>query len=326
MNNPLELIPDRQRDSALTTIESSRAVQEVQAAMVIAKKFPRDEKVALDRILNACTRPKLANAAVYQYARGGTDISGPSIRLAEAIVQNWGNFQAGIRELEQADGESTVEAFAWDLETNFRETKTFQVKHERHTKNGVKELTDPRDIYELVANQGARRLRSCILAAIPADIVESALEQCEETMKATADTSPEAQAKMLAAFEKFGVSKEQIEARIQRRMDSITAAQVVALKKVHASLKDGMSKPEEWFSVNPAPPTPNITAAKKEKPAKVKQSAVEAFWARVDAEEMHKGDVVHWLKNNGHTTEEGVLTEDNAAAINFSDLQADLAA
>ncbi len=239
--------------------------------MVIAKRFPRDEKSALDRILNACTRPGLANAAVYQYARGGTDISGPSIRLAETIAQNWGNLQFGIRELEQSNGESTVETFAWDLETNTRQTKTFQVPHERHTKNGIKPLTDPRDIYELVANNGARRLRACILGVIPGDVIESALNQCETTMAADADTSPEAQKKIVDAFAKYGVTKEQIEARIQRRLDSITPAQVVALRKIMASLKDGMSNPTEWFpavvkeAVVPTsgPPPPTKTTAKK---------------------------------------------------------------
>ena len=50
------------------------------------------------------------NFAAISYARGGTEITGSSIRLAEAIVQNWQNVQFGIRELEQWFGESTIEA------------------------------------------------------------------------------------------------------------------------------------------------------------------------------------------------------------------------
>lgn len=128
--------------NAIADASTAREVQEVQAMMTIAKRFPRDEKAALDRIINACTRKGLADSACYQYSRGGTDITGPSIRLAEAIAQNWGNLQFGVRELEQRNGESTVEAFAWDLETNTRQVKTFQVKHERHTRMGAKALTD----------------------------------------------------------------------------------------------------------------------------------------------------------------------------------------
>ncbi|MDT1904179.1 hypothetical protein FPK34_26285, partial [Acinetobacter baumannii] len=77
--------------------------------------------------------------------------------------------------LSSENGESTVEAFAWDVETNTRQTKVFQVPHIRYTRNGSKKLTDPRDIYELVANNGARRLRACILGVIPGDVIDDAV-------------------------------------------------------------------------------------------------------------------------------------------------------
>jgi len=245
-----QAIAARQGD-ALVAVEQSRAIAETQAAMVIAKKFPRDPIVATDRILNACSRPTLADQALYAYSRGGSDITGPSIRLAEMLAQNWGNLAFGIRELEQRAGTSTVEAFAWDIETNVRQTKTFQVQHVRDTKKGSYALTDGRDIYETVANQGARRLRACILGVIPGDVVEAAVNQCEVTMKAKADTSPEAMKKMEVAFEAYGVTREQIEARIQRRIEAIQPAQVASLKKIYASLRDGMSVPADWFEVAP---------------------------------------------------------------------------
>lgn len=240
-------IATREGSNALGDASQQRAVAEVQSAITVAKRFPRNQQQAMDNILNACTRPTLANGALYSYARGGQEITGPSIRLAEAMAQAWGNIDFGIRELEQKDGSSTVEAYCWDMETNTRQVKVFQVAHARHTKAGTKKLTDPRDIYEMVANQGARRLRACILGVIPGDVTETAVKQCEQTMKASADTSPEAQQKLVEAFKAFGVSKEQIEKRIQCRLDAIRPAQVVQLKKIYASLRDGMSKPDEWF-------------------------------------------------------------------------------
>lgn len=239
--------------TSLVEVESQRAIQEVQAALVIAKKFPRDQIEAMDRILNACSRPTLAEGALYEYARGGSTITGPSIRLAEAIAQEWGNMQFGIRELSQANGESTVEAFAWDVERNTRQVKVFQVPHIRYTKNGSKALTDPRDVYELVANQGARRLRACILGVIPGDVIEAATRQCDVTLKSNCDVGPEAQRKMIDAFAPFGVTKEAIEKRIQRRLDTITPALMVQLKKIYASLRDGMGHPSDWFEVPQQP-------------------------------------------------------------------------
>lgn len=238
--------------NSTTTAESQRAVAEVQSAMMIAKMNPRDPITATDRILNACTRATLADAAVYTYAKGGSNVSGPSIRLAEAMAQCWGNIQFGIRQLDQRNGESTVQAFAWDIETNTKREMTFQVSHTRHTKRGSYKLEDPRDIYETIANQGARRLRACILAIIPGDVTEAAVKQCEVTMHSKADITPEAMKKMTEAFEAFGVSKEQIEKRIQRRVDAIQPAQVVSLKKIYASLRDGMSAVSDWFEQDEA--------------------------------------------------------------------------
>jgi hypothetical protein len=248
IENPLEgAVATRPNGGAMAHTDQQRAIAEVQAAMVIARSNPRDERTAIDRILNACQRQRLAEQAVYSYSRGGSEISGPSIRLAEALAQNWGNIQFGIREIEQRNGESTVQAFAWDVETNVRREMTFSVPHTRHTKKGSYRLEDPRDIYETVANNGARRLRACILAVIPVVVVDMAVEQCEVTMRARADVSGEAIQKMVQAFQAYGVVQQQIETRIQRRLDSIQPAQVVALKKIYASLRDGMSVAADWF-------------------------------------------------------------------------------
>ncbi|MFA4826589.1 MAG: hypothetical protein WC593_15680 [Methanoregula sp.] len=252
--------------TVLAEATAQREVAEVQAAMIIAKRFPRNQAKAVDRIMVSCQRPTLAESALYSYARGGTDITGPSIRLAEAIAQQWGNLQIGIRELEQRPGESTMEAYAWDLETNTRQSKVFQVRHIRYTRNkGITNLTDPRDIYEAVANQGSRRLRACILGIIPGDIVEAAVHQCEDTLKAKADISPQAVQKMVDVFNTYNITKEMIEARIQRKLEAITAAQVIALRKIFNSLKDGMSKPGDWFET---PPHPEPEKTKKAKTTK----------------------------------------------------------
>lgn len=254
--NPFGEIKKAEINHVMET-ETQRAIQEVQAAMVIARKFPRDELQATDKILRACTRKTLAESALYSYNRGGAEVSGASIRLAEVFAQNWGHFQYGTRELSQQSGISIIEAFAWDVENNVRVTKTFQVSHTRYSKkNGNTMLTDPRDVYERTANDGARRVRACILAVIPSDVVEVAIQQCEATLKDNADTSPEAIKKLCTAFETLNISSDMLQKRIGNRLDAIRPAQVVQLRKIYSSLKDGMSKVSDWFEVL----TPNNTA------------------------------------------------------------------
>lgn len=246
-------------DSAGSRQNQSRELAETQTKYLMAERFPRDEVAAMDRILNAFSRRTLAEKAQYQFARGGSDIAGPSIRAAEAIAQQWGNMDSGWRELQRgvdATGVpfSEVEAFCVDLQSRNSKRLQFIVRHWRDTKKGGYKLTDERDIYELCANQAQRRLRACILASVPGDVTEAAMQQAEVTLKANADTSAEAMAKMLEAFSAFGVTKEHIEKRIQRRLDAIQPGQVVSLKRIYASLRDDMSTPAEWFDIEPEQP------------------------------------------------------------------------
>jgi hypothetical protein len=229
--------------------DQQRAIAEIQAALTVAAARPRDEKACVERIEVSCQRVGLAEKSEYSYSRGGQEITGPTIDLLTVIANCWGNIQFGFRELSQRNGESEVEAFAWDLETNAQRKVTFTIPHKRHTRSGSTNLTDPRDIYELVANNAQRRVRACLEAIIPPDVVEDAVNQCRATLKESAEVTPDSVAKLVAAFEKLGVSKAQIEARLQRRIDTMQPAQLVSMRRIYKSISDGMSTSADWFTV-----------------------------------------------------------------------------
>lgn len=235
--------------NTLAQSNASREIEEVKGQIFMAKQFPRNIFQAEQRILDNCKRLSLAEGAVYSYPRGGSKVEGPSIRLAEVLAQNWGNLSFGIKELEQKNGESVALAYAWDLETNVREEKVFTVPHTRHSKKGITKLTDPRDIYETVANNGARRLRACILGIIPGDIVDKAVEQCNQTMSGSSEAPLKDRiSQMLTGFkENYGVTQAQIEARAGYNIGAFTPFDLNNFKKIFNSLKNGMSKPEDWF-------------------------------------------------------------------------------
>jgi len=255
---------------------NGRYNQEIQGMIFMAKQYPRNQFTAYQRIKQACERKSLAMIASYEYPRGGKKVTGPSIRLAEVVAQNWGNMTYGVCELEQKTGESTCMAYAWDLETNVRAEKIFTVKHEIKANKTIKKLDDPRDIYELVANMGARRERACILAVIPKDVVDAAVEECDKTLIGK-NTEPiiDRLKKMFDKFKGFGVTREMIEKKIGVNIDSFTEKDVLSLLKVYNSLKDGMSKREDFFEAD-KPPTPetNIDAEfKAEQERKAKEEA-----------------------------------------------------
>lgn len=256
MTNQLEQQFQMQQSNAGTGVMAStmasREMEEVKGQIFLAKQFPRNIFDSQKRILDQCKRESLAKTAIYSYPRGGQNVSGPSIRLAEVIAQNYGNITAGVRELEQRDGESVAQAYAWDMETNTRVEKTFTVPHIRYTRNGTKKLEDPRDIYELVANNGARRLRACILSVIPGDIVEEAVEQCQKTLSGNSDKPlKDRLAQTFNLFkEKFKVTQDAIEDRFGYTADKFTEVDLTELGGIYHSLNDGITNLDDWFNQN----------------------------------------------------------------------------
>jgi hypothetical protein len=248
--NSLQQFESRVPQTNLTgNIESNRAIAEVQGQILMAKQFPRDQIQARFNILEACKRRRLAETALYSYPRGGTQIEGPSIRLAEMMAQNWGNIDYGVIELEQKSKESIVMAYARDIQTNTRQQVIFTVPHSRYSrKRGNTILSDPRDIYEMIANQGARRLRKCILGIIPGDIVEEAVDACNRTLLGNNDEPIiDRVKKMVGTFAGVGVTQAMIEKRLGHKMEVTLPIEIVRLGKIYKSLSDGMSKIEDWF-------------------------------------------------------------------------------
>ncbi|MGI8351710.1 hypothetical protein NiCM35_18305 [Niallia circulans] len=273
----------QQQPGVLAQSSSSREMEEVKGQIFMAKQFPRNVFDAEKRILDNCKRPALAEQAVYSYPRGGNKIEGPSIRLAEVLAQNWGNLSFGVKELEQRNGESVAMAYAWDLETNVRQEKIFTVPHSRKAGGQIKKLDDPRDIYELVANQGARRVRACVLSIIPGDIVDKAVEECNRTLTGQ-NKSPlkDRVGNALKAFkDNHRVTQQMIEARFGYNVDSFSERDYLDLIKIFNSLKDGMSKVDDWFSKGQ-----EIKKAEKEKSSTLAESFKEEKGAdKVDGKE-----------------------------------------
>jgi len=241
--------PAAKEETGLMASTEARAVAEVQAAYVIAKKFPRNQHESYQNIMEACKRPFLAEHAMYTYPKGGTSVSGPSIRLAEVLAQCWGNLDCGVRELSQSNGVSVAEAYCIDLQTNMRNVKIFHVPHVRDTKKGRQKLTDARDIYEMVANQGSRRLRACILAVLPIDVQEAAVAQVKKTLEHGELPIADRIRLMIAKFDEVGVKVEHLEKRLGHNLSATIPAEIVTLQGIYKSIKDGFAGREDFFDI-----------------------------------------------------------------------------
>lgn len=229
-------------------IEASRAIAEAQGKLVIAKRFPRDEVKAYAKAMEACQRITMAEKAFYSFPRGGQAVEGPTIRFAEELARCWGNIDYGIKELSQDDGKSEMQAYAWDLETNAQSVQNFTNPHQREQGKKMVTLTSQRDIYENNANMATRRLRSRILAILPSWFVEDAISECKKTLAGKNDAPlVDRVKKMVVQFAKLGVTQEQIESRLKRKIDTMNADDFVEYIGIYNAIKQGESKISEWF-------------------------------------------------------------------------------
>lgn len=304
--NPFARQADQSMNIGTVTIESERAIAEVQAKLVIALRNPRKPARAYDQVIATCQRYEFAEEATYSYKRGSETIGGPSIRLAEEIARAWGNIEFGTRELSRKDGVSEMEAYCWDLQTNTQSSQKFTVKHVRDTKSGQYPVKGERDIYEVTANMAGRRLRARILAIVPPDLVSAALEECARTL-AKGDGNPLSDriAKAVTAFSKLGVNKFLLEARLKHPVDAITAEELSELIRIHNSIRDGQSAASEWFEgmETQGKPTQERKVVTDAIPKNVSQTPQERLCEAVKEVDIKITEIVPWLIKRKYITE-----------------------
>ena len=229
-------------------IEAHRAITEAQGKLLLAKQFPRNYLQAYAKALEACKRKGFAEKAVFSYPRGRETVSGVTIRFAEEMARCYGNMDYGIKELSHEEGKSEMQAYAWDLETNTVSSQNFTVEHIRETRQGNSRLTSQRDIYEKTANDGARRLRSRILAILPPDLVEDCIAECKKTLAGSNDMPLSDRIKQLVVyFGKKGVTQEMIEKRLGHKIEAMTPDEVADYIGIYNGINQKETTVSDWF-------------------------------------------------------------------------------
>src|SRR5581483_3847489 len=265
-----------------TAVEQTRDIAEVQAAIIVARQFPRNVPQAIADMRDSCRRKELADRAFFRYPQGGQIVSGPSVHLARELARVWGNFQYGAVELRRDDeyGQSEMLAFAWDVQTNTRNSSVVAESHKKNT--GGRDLTDLRQIYENNANVISRRVREAILASLPTWFVEEAKDICAKTI-AEGGGVPLAQriANAIEVFGNLGITIPQLEVKIGAATEKWTDHDVANLRVIRQSLLRGEVTKDEEFppprvtadEITGTPPAAPATPAAEMAPAAAEQDA-----------------------------------------------------
>jgi hypothetical protein len=256
--------------SQATAVEQARAVAEVAAAVRVAQDCPRDEARAVARMRQVCSQQALADRAFYSVPRAGGRVEGSSVHLARSLASCWGNVDYGIRELKRDDvgGESEMQAWAWDQETNVRSSRSFVVPHARmvgSAKRGDKRRERLDDLGDIANNNNsvaARAVRETIFTILPVWFTSEAEALCAATLRGQGGDKPLAQqvADMIANYEKLGVTRGQLEAYTALPSNEWTAQTLGALRVLGGELSRGEKRVEDEFGSNEKTAAKGVTA------------------------------------------------------------------
>lgn len=233
------------------TAEIAKAIQEVQAQVVSAKKFPRNIGLVYDEIINACKIKSLASVAEYLLPIGGRSITGPSVRIAEVVLQFYGNCEMSTKIIEDHDNHGIYESAFIDYEKNIKKSIKYKITYTRYSrKGGHKKLEDHSDIKRAINRIAALHERDCLFKCVPKYIIDDALTQCRKTLQSSGETLPEIIKSMTQKFNSLitgKVTREDLEKRLKHPVEEMSLEEITEYGKIYNSLCEGASKKRDWF-------------------------------------------------------------------------------
>lgn len=248
---------------SITTTESTElaissaqeiARAEIESSIIIARKFPRDQSQAFANLMLSCKRPSFADGVEYSFPRGGSQITGPSVKVAREAARVWGNIRHGLQIVREDEDNRQIRGFAWDLETNTKVEAEMEFKKLIFRRKDGWVKPDERDLRELTNKHGAILVRNCLLQVLPPDLIEDACHESRATMQNRDAEDPEgARKRLIMAFGSLNINPKMLSKYLGHPVDELQPDGVEELRGIYASIKDGNSKWADYVKSNGEP-------------------------------------------------------------------------
>jgi hypothetical protein len=222
---------------------SSRADVDIQ--IVTAKKYPRDPATAGRNMVKMATIDEtVAAQCFYSLPRGGKEIRGPSVRLAEIALSSWGNCRVSSGIIATEPNFVVAEAVGWDLESNVG-VKT-QCRRRITDKYG-KRYND--DMIGVTSNAAcAVAMREAIFKLVPRTMVNRAYDSARNIAVGDVSKLPSRIESMFERFGKIGVEPDKILASLGKKdRQEISLGDIEYLIGVYNGIMDGEITATEVF-------------------------------------------------------------------------------
>jgi hypothetical protein len=196
--------------SSVDSLALSRA--EIDMQIATAKNYPRDLAKCVSSAMQLVEyhmqqQKGVEEGLYYALKRGGKEIMGPNVRLAEIIQHSYGNSRAGARPIEEGDKYVTAEGVFHDLENNT--AIRMHVKRRITDKEGHRYGDDMIAVTENAAC--AIAYRNAVLKGIPKAIWWPLYLKCRNIAGGkTKDETAKKRAEAIAWLVKLGIPEKNI--------------------------------------------------------------------------------------------------------------------
>lgn len=222
----------------------TKAETDVQVAT--AKEYPRDLAAFRKNLLMMATvDEETAKSCGYSLPRADKEITGPSVRLAELALQQFGNIRVATRLVEVGEKTLTAQAYGWDLENN---TAVSTETTRRITKRNGKRYDD--DMVVVTGNAAkAIALRNVVFKLIPWSLIKETYDATVQIAGGTPEQIQGRFANALTYFEKtYKVNEEALLKLVKKKSRAdLTTLDIATLEGTHQALKDGTATVEGTF-------------------------------------------------------------------------------
>jgi hypothetical protein len=269
--------PDNQDTTAIEVapvhVLSLITKAEIDIQISTAKAFPRSLTQFKQKVMSMATiDAEVAESCTYVVPRGGKQITGPSVRLAEMVAAAYTNLRTGARVVYQDDKKIVAQGIVHDMENNIYHTEEVErslLQHEwvddpnnpgKRKKSG--KMTTVNEDMKILAGRAACAIayRNAIYKVVPAALIQDLYEKIQEVAKGTAETLVARRKKRVQFFRDLGVKDEQICAALEvKAIDDIDLEKLHILQGMVTAFKNNEAGLETLFPKKDA----NKTKAEK---------------------------------------------------------------
>lgn len=241
--------PVVQAQGSQVMVGSSESI-ELRTAMQVAQHRTRD----LGAIQEVAVRrgAQLLGDGFYDFSIGQGRATGPSVWLMEAIAQEYGmlSWRVELSSYDKGSGMLVLTATVMDL-VKLTLVQRPMVLHVPEPPSGFARTPDGRArwLSMQVQKNGSKAIRTALQHAIPRVVWEAATVEAMRAFSIAMGPLSERIPKLFVYYEGRGVSKEQLEARLDLPQVEWTIHEVKKLRELAKSIRDGRTTVAKEFGV-----------------------------------------------------------------------------